>query len=128
VWVYAPSLTRETLYAVAGEAARRERLTGETVDRLEREQRAGSDSRSQRRVVEELDREQKLAEELRGFKVEAERVAALGWRPDLDDGLVLCAAPLAELFPAWPDARKARDELRQGKHAWATVAQWASGL
>ena len=27
--------------------------------------------------------------------------------------LVLCAAPLADLFPAWPDAKKARDELRK---------------
>jgi hypothetical protein len=44
------------------------------------------------------DEERKLAEELRRFRLEAERIAALGWEPDLDDGLVLCAAPLVDVM------------------------------
>ena len=84
--------------------------------------------RPARKIAEELDSEEKLAEELRRFRAEAERIAGLGWEPDLDDGIVLCAAPLADLFPAWPDAKKARDELRKGEHEWATVAQWAGEL
>ena len=79
-------------------------------------------------MAEELDAEEKLAEELRRFRLEAERIAGLGWEPDLDDGIILCAAPLAELFPAWPDAKTARAELRKGKYAWATVAAWADRL
>ena len=125
VWVYAPTLSRETLYAVASEAARRERLAVEAIARLQREQHEGGAGRPARKVAEELDAEEKLAEELRRFRAEAERIAGLGWEPDLDDGIVLCAAPLADLFPAWPDAKKARDELRKGQYEWATVAQWA---
>ena len=34
VWVYAPAFTRETLYAVASEAGRRERLASEAMTRL----------------------------------------------------------------------------------------------
>jgi hypothetical protein len=128
VWLYAPILGRETLFAIATEAARRQRLALDAIARLQREQEQPAPSRPARKVTEELDTEEKLLEELRIFRAEAERVAGLGWEPDLDDGLILCAAPLAGLFPAWPDAKKARDELRKGQCQWATVARWAGEL
>jgi hypothetical protein len=127
-WVYAPAFTRESLYAVASEAGRRERLAGEAMTRLRREQRDGVDGRATRRVSEELDAEEKLAEELRLFRQEAERIAGLGWEPDLDDGILLCAAPIADLFPAWPDARTTRAQLRKGMYGWAAVSAWADRL
>lgn len=127
VWLYAPTLARETLYAIASEVARRERLATEAIGRLQREQESGA-ARSARKIAEELDFEEKLIEELRRFRIEAERIAGLGWEPSLEDGAVLCAAPLADLFPAWPDAKKARDELRKGQYDWAAVAQWAGEL
>jgi hypothetical protein len=128
VWAYAPMLTREGLYAIASAAGRRERLAGEAIARLQREQQEGASGSSTRRVVEELDAEEKLMEELRRFRAEAERIAGLGWEPNLDDGAVLCAAPLADLFPSWPDAKLSRAELRKGKHKWSTVAGWADQL
>lgn len=128
VWAYAPTLSRETLYAVASEAARRERLAVEAIARLQREQQEGALGQPAREIAEKLDAEEKLAEELRRFRTEAERIAGLGWEPNLDDGIVLCAAPLADLFPAWPDAKKARDELRKGQYEWAAVARWAGEL
>jgi hypothetical protein len=128
VWVYAPTLTRETLYAVASEAGRRERLASAAIVRLQREQDEGGAGRPARKVAEELEVEEKLAVELGQFRAEAERVAGLGWEPDLDDGIVLCAAPLADLFPSWRDAKTARAELRKGKYGWATVAAWADQL
>jgi len=128
VWLYAPTLSRETLYAVASEAARRERLAVDAIARLQREQQEAAAVRPARKVAEELDSEEKLAEELRRFRTEAERIAGLGWEPDLDDGIVLCAAAMADLFPAWPDPKKAREELREGKYEWARVAEWAEQL
>jgi hypothetical protein len=128
VWVYAPMLTRETLYTVALEAGRRERLAGEAIVRLQREQLEGGTGLSARKVSEELDAEEKLGEELRRFRLEAERIAGLGWEPNLDDGIILCAAPLADLFQAWPEAKRARAELRKGMYPWATVAAWADRL
>jgi hypothetical protein len=128
VWVYAPMLTRETLYAIALEAGRRERLAAEAIARLQREQRDSGTGRSARKVSEELDAEEKLSEELRRFRVEAERIAGLGWEPNLDDGILLCAAPLAGLFPAWADAKAGRAGLRKGMYPWATVAAWADRL
>ena len=81
VWVYAPVFTRETLYAVASEAGRRERLASEAMTRLRREQRDGTGGRAARRVSEELDAEERLAEELRLFRLEAERIAGLVRQP-----------------------------------------------
>ena len=128
VWVYAPMLTRETLYAVALEAGRRERLASGEIARLQREQREVGAGRPARKVSEDLEAEEKLGEELRRFRIEAERIAGLGWEPNLDDGIILCAAPLADLFPAWPDTKTARAELRKGMYPWATVSAWADRL
>ena len=128
VWVYAPSLTRETLYAVEAAATTRLNDAGGEITRLRTEQQGGGGGRAPRRLAELLDAERRLAEELRAFRTEAARIAALGWEPDLDDGIVLCAAPLTNLFPAWPEARQKRKELRAGKYMWATVARWADEL
>jgi hypothetical protein len=128
VWVYAPTLSRETLYGIAQEARRRERLAREAIARLEDEKAKGGVGRPVRKVVEELDAEAKLALELRGFREEAERVAELGWEPDIDDGMVLNAAPLANLFPAWPEAATQRRSIKAGKYPWARVSRWKDVL
>ena len=62
------------------------------------------------------------------FRNEVDRVAGLGWEPDLDDGIVLCAAPLADLFPMWKEPAVYRKELRAGKYEWSTVSKWAKQL
>jgi hypothetical protein len=127
VWVYAPTLSRETLYAVASEALRRESLATAEVSRLEQEHASGG-GRGARALDRALDAERTLGEELRRFREEADRVANLGWEPDLDDGIVLCAAPLADLFPQWREPAQYRNQLRAGQHKWATVSRWAEAL
>ena len=128
VWVYAPSLTRETLFAVETAATARLNAAGSEISRLRSEQQIGQGGRAPGRLADLLEAEEHLAEELRSFRNEAARIAALGWVPDSDDGIVLCAAPLADLFPAWVDARRERQNLRAGKYPWATVAKWADAL
>jgi len=128
VWVYAPSLRRETLYAIEAAASARLQSAQAEMNRLARIQSDGTTGRSAREAANALETEQQLAEELAVFRREAERVAALGWVPDLDDGIVLCAAPLASLFLAWPEAAKQRDSVRAGKYPWASVSRWGDEL
>lgn len=128
IWIYAPSLSRETLYAIASEALRREGHAAAEIARLEQERAGANGSRGAKTLDRALDDERKLAEELRRFREEAERVAGIGWEPDLDDGIVLCAAPLADLFPMWKESARYRKELRAGKHPWSAVARWADQL
>lgn len=129
LWLYAPHLSRETLFAIVREAEQRQRLAEQQIGHLQRESEiGGSVGRKASEVAKELEAEQKLAVELASFRTEAERIANLGWEPDLDDGMVLNAAPLADLFPAWKDAATYRKELRAGKYEWATVARYAGQL
>lgn len=126
-WVYAPTISRETLYAVASEALRRENLATAEIGRLEQEQATGG-GRGARALDRALDAERTLGEEVRRFREEAERIASLGWEPDLDDGIVLCAAPLADLIPQWREPAQYRKQLRAGQYEWATVSRWAQVL
>lgn len=128
VWAYAPSLSRETLYAIEAAATARLNAAEIEISRLRRDQQDGGGGRSARQLAAVLDAEQRLAEELRVFRNEAERIARLGWAPDLDDGIVLCAAPLADLFPAWKEATKERANIKAGKYPWASVTKWADEL
>ena len=128
MWLYMPRLSREMLFAVVREAERRQRLAEQRIGTLQREYDDGGAGRTIAAVSKELDAEQKLALELVAFRDEAERIAHLGWEPNLDDGAVLNAAPLASLFPAWKDAAKYRKELKQGEHTWSTVSKYADQL
>lgn len=128
VWVYAPSLRRETLYAIEAAASARLQAAQAEMSRLAGILSEGATGRSARAAAAALEAEQQLSEELAAFRQEAERVAALGWVPDLDDGIVLCAAPLADLFVAWPEAAKQRDSIRAGKYPWASVSKWGDEL
>ena len=128
VWLYLPRISREMLFAVVRETEQRQRLAEQQITALQHEYDDGGAGRTLSAVSKELDAEQKLAVELVTFRDEAERIANLGWDPDLDDGAVLNAAPFASLFPAWKDAGKYRTELRQGKHTWSTVSKYADQL
>jgi hypothetical protein len=128
VWVYAPALARETLYAVASHAARRLAAGKERVAALRAEREAGGRGRSAREVGRHLEAEEELVKALQAFRAEVERVAGLGWEPDLDDGIILCAAPLAGLFPAWRQAAEERAKLRKGAYPWASVSRWGGAL
>jgi hypothetical protein len=124
VWVYAPALRRETLFAVAGATAQRRTRAESEILRLQRERDAGGAGRSSLEVMAALTFEQELAEELRTFHAEATRIATSGWTPDLDDGVSLNAAPLADLMPDWPDLVELRGAIRAGDFSWSSAHGW----
>ena len=127
-WVYAPSLSRETLFAVARHAARRERQGKERLEALLAEREAGGRGRTTKELGDLVAQEESVLRELADFREEAERIAALGRDPDLDDGLILNAAPLADLLPGWPDAAKERTKVKAGAYEWASVSRWGHEL
>lgn len=136
VWLYAPVISREVLYAVAGHAERRWNAAEAEIRRLESAQlqaaapgAAGPDLGLARALAGRLDGERRLAEELRTLHRLLARVAATGWAPDLDDGIVVCAAPLAEALLDWPkDPTESRKLLRAGKLEWASAHRWREAL
>jgi hypothetical protein len=138
LWVYAPMLSRETLFAVVREARQKEMALAEAIEQLRR-QTGGVQGKGGQALAKRLETAEELLEELRAFRSEAERIANLGWEPDLDDSMILCGAPLANLFPAWRaagradtknpgDPDQARKLLKAGRYPWANVSRFAEDL
>jgi hypothetical protein len=47
----------------------------------------------------------------------------VGWRPELDDGVLINLAPLHTLMPAWSaEPKKAWEALKRGDYDWAHTA------
>jgi len=128
VWVYPPALSREMLYAIVAAAAERGARAESEIVRLQQERGAGGAGRSPQALMTALAAAQELAEQLKDFHTEAERVAASGWTPDPDDGFLLNAAPLADLFPDWAELAGTRAEIRAGMVPWSSVHRWRGAL
>lgn len=79
----------------------------------------GSAARQAERAIE---RQEALIAELEDFRDKLRRAASLGLKPDLDDGVVLNAAPLWQLMP-WKVAKDYWEELRQGKYEWSSIGK-----
>lgn len=126
LWLSYHRLDRDTLFKalqhsvepkIRGDLARLRELTS----RLE----AGKDTlprRERTRLEKAIDRQQDLLTEFTAFKEALERVAALGYDPDLDDGVILNIAPLYEVAP-WKEAKKSWDDLQAGKYEWSTISR-----
>lgn len=103
------------------------RLRGETSrfddlkSRLDAE-KASLPRRERTNLEKEVERRGELLVELTSFKEALERIAALGFEPDLDDGVVLSIAPFHELVP-WKEAKACWEHLRKGKYQWSTIAR-----
>jgi hypothetical protein len=122
VWLYIHAFTRDTLFRVqndyvavklAHEERRLETMTHEL---------GGKATAAQRK---ELVAQESFVEELRAFLDEIKKVTPL-WHPDLDDGVIICFAPLWGLVPqhkSWQKELKITwDALYDGKYDWTHLA------
>ena len=122
LWAYAPWLSREQLFAVARAAQEKLRRLADEAGQLRHDLEAGAD----RGVRERLESVEELSREVAEFYERAEAVAQSGWEPDLNDGIILNAAPLEELFAdvKWrKNIAKHREKMENGEYPWATVQQ-----
>jgi hypothetical protein len=66
-----------------------------------------------------------LEGELIDFRTEIERIIKLPWQPNLNDGVLITAAPLWRFFrlPKWQrDLKACWDKLEKGEYDWAHLA------
>ena len=119
LWVYVHAMTRDTLFGIARAADSKRRECEERI-RFTR----ASEGELGRQDREKIERVESLATELGAFAAHAHRVAASGWVPDLNDGIVLVAAPLAPLFQDrhWlGKLNRELEALKEGSYPWAAV-------
>ncbi len=119
LWVYYHRLTDQTLYTCVNDFVEPKlRQVTESSNELRRKK-----SRSNQEE-KELERLSDLEVELKEFRDELLRVARL-WKPNLNDGVQITAAPLWKLFrfAKWQNSLKDTwERLERGEYDWAHLA------
>jgi len=125
IWIYYHRLTDQTLYAavnkyVEPKIAEVERATG----RIEKELESAS-GREATQLRDRLNEGRALASELRDLRQELLRIAGLPYKTNLNDGVIINAAPFHKLFGlrSWAkDTEKVWKKLEKGDYDWAHLA------
>ncbi|MCX8513420.1 MAG: hypothetical protein ORN83_16875 [Chthoniobacteraceae bacterium] len=116
IWLYYPRLNKDTLARLITEVLDPKlRRTNEELAALSGQAKAG-----QRKAELEL-----FAQELSEMKGDFQRLIEAGYLPNLDDGVLITASPLAKFF-RYPKFRKDLEgcwkELARGDYDWAHLA------
>jgi hypothetical protein len=125
VWVYHARLSDDTLYRIVSDHVS-PKLTQVAQRLAQMESELGKHKgRDAARVNKELAELTELRGELEVFKEHLLRIADLPYRPDLNDGVQITAAPLWSLFrhkPWQTLLRRTWQDLESGKYDWAHLA------
>jgi len=125
LWIYYHRLTDQTLYTAVNKYVEPKISEVErNIARIEDELKAASGGKATR-LRDRLNETQTFIGELRDLREELLRIAALPYKPDLNDGVIINAAPLNSLFKlkSWAnDTKKVWDKLKKGDYDWAHLA------
>jgi hypothetical protein len=125
LWLYYHRLSSDTLYtAVNRYLEPKIEAVGRSIAAVAERLPAASGKEAVR-LRDEHERAQAFLGELRTLRDELLRVAALPWQPNLDDGVIIIAAPLWKCFrlPKWSkDCRATCEKLERGDYDWAHLA------
>ena len=120
LWFYYHRLTDQTLYKAVNDFVE-PKLKNEILPGLKRLRAINNRSSAQEK---ELDQLTELESEVEQFKADLLEIAAY-WKPNLNDGVQITAAPLWKLFrlTKWSNKlKKTWSELGSGKYDWAHLA------
>ena len=128
LWIYYHRLTDQFLYTCVNDYVnpRIEEVTRD-IEQLQKRQLAGAIKSAD--SLKQLELLQDFLIELKNFRDELLAVAQLPYKPDLNDGVIITAAPLWKLFrlPKWrKDLKACWEKLQAGDYDWAhlTLAIW----
>jgi hypothetical protein len=119
LWLYYHRLTDQTLYTAVNDFIEpKQKQVNADLNLLRSKDKRSRDDEA------ELERLTDLSSELEDFRKELLRIADL-WKPNLNDGVQITAAPLWKFFrlKKWRDTlKKTWNELEEGKYDWAHLA------
>lgn len=119
IWLYYQRLNDQTLYRCVNDYVE-PKLKQVMESARQLRQKSGRSRQEEKELEELLD----LEKELREFRDELLRIAAF-WKPNLNDGVQITAAPLWKLFrlPKWRTTLKETwGKLEKGDYDWAHLA------
>lgn len=116
LWVFHEKLGPNTLHTL-------KELTDVRLNLLEREITDLRPSAAINRAkAKDLDKLIDMGDDLREFSARLKAHIDTGYGSCIDDGVLLNAAPLHDLFPSWPDTAAAWKELAAKKYEWSHQA------
>jgi hypothetical protein len=125
LWIYYPRIADDTVYRAVTEYVEPKLAQVEQrLGQIEGQQR-GASGREGGLLAQEAGELTELRDELRGVREELLHVAQLPYKPCLDDGVQITAAPLWRLFRHRPWRKTLEDtwkELERGEYDWAQLA------
>jgi hypothetical protein len=125
LWIYYHRLTDQTLYTAVNKYVEPKISEVErSLRHVEDDLKAASGGEATR-LRDRLNETQTFLGELRDLREELLRIAALPYKPDLNDGVIISAAPLNGLFSlrSWAnDTKKVWNKLKKGDYDWAHLA------
>jgi hypothetical protein len=119
IWLYYHRLTDQTLYSCVNDFV--DPKLKQVAERVDRLGKATGRSNADERELEQLST---LLLELQDFRTELLRIARF-WKPNLNDGVQITAAPLWKLFRhnQWQKRlRETWEKLEAGEYDWAHLA------
>ena len=124
IWVFHERLTNDSLFRIQKE------YVEPKINHLEaqigdlRNKRDGTQGRERRELEKSMAALADMLDDVREFRKTLERIIQeRGYRPHLDDGVLLNIAPLGELIPSWQaDPKKAWQALEHGDYDWSYQA------
>jgi hypothetical protein len=125
VWIYYHRLTDQTLYTVVNKYVEPKIAETERVLRKIEEELAASSGREAVRLSDRLTKARSFLGELRDFRDELLRIAELPCKPNLNDGVIINASPLHNLFRlrSWArDTESIWKKVQKGDYEWAHMA------
>lgn len=125
LWVYYHRLTSDTLYTAVNRYV--EPKIADVRRQVAEDERAleGASGREASRLRASIEQGQAFLSELQDFRNELLRVAGLPYQPNLNDGVIITAAPLHRLFRLlrWAkDTKACWEKLERGEYDWAHLA------
>jgi len=125
IWLYYHRLNEQTLYMVVNKYMEPKISEVERgIAQIENELKAAS-GREATRLTDRLNEARAFLGELRDLREELLRIAALPYKPDLNDGVIINGAPLHKLFRLRSWAKDTEDcwkKLEKGDYDWAHLA------
>jgi hypothetical protein len=125
IWLYYHRLNDQTLYMVVNKYVEPKISEVERgIAQMENDLKAAS-GREATRLTDRLNDARTFLGELRDLREELLRVAALPYKPNLNDGVIINAAPLHKLFGLRSWAKDTEDcwkKLAKGDYDWAHLA------